>query len=171
MWVGNPDSTVPMRAITVNNKKYPEIFGATLSGPIWQQAMKGALANQPIENFPNAPDAVLRGPPIKIPNLQGQDPKAAAAALTKLGLYPTLVATPVTSSEPAGKVEATDPVAGTTVYGGALVKILVSNGIPAVVLSSPPASEPPSSQVPGSPGTINIGGGTPSPTDANASDA
>ena len=44
VWVGNPDSTVPMRAITVNNKKYAEVFGATLSGPIWQLAMKGALA-------------------------------------------------------------------------------------------------------------------------------
>src|SRR5450432_2940757 len=123
VWVGNPDSTVPMRAITVNNKKYPEIFGATLSGPIWQQAMKGALASQPIENFPNAPDLILRGPPLTIPNLQGQDPKAAAAALTKIGLYTTIVATPVTSSQPAGKVESTDPPAGTTVYGGALVKI------------------------------------------------
>jgi membrane peptidoglycan carboxypeptidase len=164
VWVGNPDSTVPMRAITVNNKKYPEVFGATLSGPIWQQAMKGALASQPIQNFPNAPDLILRGAPIKIPSLQGQDPKAAAAALTKLGLYPTIVATPVTSSEPAGKVEATDPVAGTTVYGGALVKILISNGIPLVVFSSPPASEPPNSQPPGSPGTTIITSGKPSPT-------
>jgi beta-lactam-binding protein with PASTA domain len=155
-----------MRAITVNGKKYAEVFGATLSGPIWQQAMKGALANQPIENFQNAPELLLRGPPITIPSLQGQDPKTAAAALTKLGLYPTIVATPVTSSQPAGKVESTNPPAGTTVYGGALVKIMISNGIPLVVLSSPPASEPPGSQLPGTPGTpgtIGITSQTPSP--------
>jgi membrane peptidoglycan carboxypeptidase len=165
VWVGNPDSTIPMRAITVNGKKIPEVFGATLAGPIWQQAMKGALANQPIENFPAAPSAILKGPAITIPSLQGQDPKTAAATLTKLGLYPTVVATPVTSSEPAGKVEATNPAAGTTVYGGAIVKILISNGIPLVV-SSPPASEPPSSQPPGSqsPSPITITGGTPSPS-------
>ena len=67
MWVGNPDSTVPMRAITVNNKKYAEVFGATLPGPIWQLAMKGALANQPIQSFINPPDAVLHGEPSHDP--------------------------------------------------------------------------------------------------------
>ena len=164
VWVGNPDSTIPMRAITVNGKKIPEVFGATLAGPIWQQAMKGALANQPIENFPAAPAAILQGPAITIPSLQGQDPKTAAATLTKLGLYPTVVATPVTSSEPAGKVEATNPAAGSKVYGGAIVTILVSNGIPLVV--SPPASEPPSSQPPGSQSQspITITGATSSPS-------
>jgi membrane peptidoglycan carboxypeptidase len=169
VWVGNPDSTVPMRAITVNNKKYAEVFGATLSGPIWQLAMKGALANQPIVSFQNPPDAVLRGPAITIPNLQGQDPAAAAATLTKLGLSPAVDPTKVTSSQPLGMVETTVPAAGTTVYAGALVKIELSNGIPPFVSpppasSEPPSSEPPSSQLPGSPSPITITGGTPTPT-------
>ena len=33
---------------------YGQIFGATISAPIWQQAMEGALAGQPVEQF-NAP--------------------------------------------------------------------------------------------------------------------
>jgi len=168
VWVGNPDSTVPMRAITVNNKKYAEVFGATLSGPIWQLAMKGALLNQPIQSFTNPPDAVLRGNPITIPNLQGQDPAAAAATLTKLGLSPAVDPTKVTSSQPLGKVESTVPAAGSTVYAGALVKIELSNGIPPFVSppasSEPPSSQPPSSQLPGSPSPITITGGTPTPT-------
>jgi len=169
VWVGNPDSTVPMRAITVNNKKYAEVFGATLPGPIWQLAMKGALANQPIQSFINPPDTVLRGNAITIPNLQGQDPTAAAATLTKLGLSPAVDPTKVTSSQPLGKVESTVPAAGTTVYAGALVKLELSNGIPPFVSpppasSQPPSSEPPSSPLPGSPSPITITGGTPTPT-------
>jgi membrane peptidoglycan carboxypeptidase len=169
VWVGNPDSTVPMQAITVNNKMYAYVYGATLPGPIWQLAMKGALANQPILSFQNPPDAVLRGSPITIPNLQGDDAATAAAALTKLNLSPAVDPTKVTSSQPLGKVETTVPAPGTTVYAGALVKIELSNGIPAFVppppaSSEPPSSEPPSSQLPGSPSPITITGGTPTPT-------
>jgi membrane peptidoglycan carboxypeptidase len=169
VWVGNPDSTVPMQAITVNNKKYAFVYGATLPGPIWQLAMKGALLNQPIVSFQNPPDAVLRGPAITIPVLQGQDPAAAAAALTKLGLSPAVDPTKVTSSQPLGKVETTIPAAGTTVYAGALVKIELSDGVPPFVSpppasSEPPSSQPPGSQLPGSPSPITITGGTPSPT-------
>jgi len=169
VWVGNPDSTVPMRAITVNNKKYAEVFGATLPGPIWQLAMKGALLNQPIQSFTNPPDTVLRGNAITIPNLQGQDPAAAAATLTKLGLNPAVDPTKVTSSQPLGKVETTVPAPGATVYAGALVKIELSNGVPPFVSpppasSEPPSSEPPSSQLPGSPSPITITGGTPTAT-------
>jgi membrane peptidoglycan carboxypeptidase len=175
VWVGNPDSTVPMRAITVNNKKYPEVFGATLSGPIWQLAMKGALLNQPIQSFINPPDAVLHGERVTIPNLQGQDPTAAAAALTKLGLSPAVDPTKVTSSQPLGMVETTVPAAGTSVYPGTLVKIELSNGIPPFVSeppasSEPPSSEPPSSPLPGSPSPtptpITITGPTPTPPPA-----
>jgi membrane peptidoglycan carboxypeptidase len=160
VWVGNPDSTTPMRAITVNGKKYTDVFGATLPGPIWQLAMKGALLNQPIIPIQSAPDIVLRGPPITIPLLAGQTAKAAAAALTKLGLTPALVPTTVQSSEPLGTVDSTDPPAGTTVYAGQIVKLTISSGIPIPVssppVSIPPGSQPPGSQLPGSP--------TPTPT-------
>jgi len=169
VWVGNPDSTVPMRAITVNGKSYVHVFGATLPGPIWQLAMKGALLNQPILPFQSAPDAVLRGPPLTIPLLAGQDPKAAVATLTAMGLYPALVPVTVQSSEPLGTVDSTDPPAGTTVYAGQVVKITVSNGIPIPVssppVSAPPGSLPPGSQPPNSPAPSNTAspGTTPTP--------
>ena len=174
VWVGNPDSTVPMQAITVNNKKYADVFGATLPGPIWQLAMKGALANQPIQSFINPPDAVLHGERVTIPNLQGEDPATAAAALTKLGLSPAVDPTKVTSTQPLGKVETTVPGPGASVYPATLVKIELSDGIPPFVSpppasSEPPSSEPPSSAVPGSPtpgspSPITITGGTPTPS-------
>ncbi len=85
VWVGNPDSTVPMRAITVNNKKYAEIFGATLSGPIWQLAMKGALANQPIQSFTNPPDVVLRGQRHHDPEPAGARPRGGCRDADQAG--------------------------------------------------------------------------------------
>ncbi|MDQ1463752.1 MAG: hypothetical protein QOC73_693, partial [Actinomycetota bacterium] len=51
VWVGNPDSNTSMRGLTVNGKYYKQVFGATLPGPIWQQAMAGALKNLPVVNF------------------------------------------------------------------------------------------------------------------------
>jgi biofilm PGA synthesis protein PgaA len=117
--------------------------------------MKNALLNQPIIPFQSAPDVVLRGPPITIPLLAGQTTKAAAAALTALGLTPAVVPTTVQSSEPLGTVDSTDPTAGTTVYAGQIVKLTISSGIPIPVspppVSIPPGSQPPGSQIPGSP--------------------
>ncbi len=92
VWVGNPDSTTPMRGITVNGKAIPRVFGATLPGPIWQMAMKGALQNLPVETFQAASDLVLRGPPITMPNVVGQDPVVATPTLTALGLVVTPIA-------------------------------------------------------------------------------
>jgi membrane peptidoglycan carboxypeptidase len=146
VWVGNPDSTTPMRGITVNGKSVARVFGATLPGPIWQLAMKEAVKNLPVETFQNAPDLVLRGPPLTVPQLAGQDPKVAAATLTKMGLTPAVDPTPVTSSQPLGTVEITNPPAGTVVYTGAIIKIFTSNGIPAPVASPTdtlPGSLPP----------------------------
>ena len=132
VWVGNPDSTTPMRGITVNGKAIPRVFGATLPGPIWQLAMKGALQNLPVETFQAASDLVLRGPPITMPNVVGQDPVDATPTLTALGLVVTPIAgaTQVVSTQPQGKIDSTVPAAGTIVYAGQIVKLLISSGVP-----------------------------------------
>jgi len=151
VWVGNPDSPTPMRSLTVNGKAISRVFGATLPGPIWQLAMKGALKNLPVENFVKAPDIVLRGTPIALPDETGVEAKAAAASLAALGLVPAIVATPVPSAQVLGAVDHTDPIAGTKVYKGTVVKIYVSDGVPLPVVSPtdipgslPPGSTPPS---------------------------
>jgi membrane peptidoglycan carboxypeptidase len=149
VWVGNPDSTTPMRGITVNGKVLPRVFGATLPGPIWQQAMKGALANLPTETFQAAPDLVLRGAPITMPNVVGQDPVDATPVLTALGLVVTPIAgaTQVVSTQPQGKIDSTDPAPGTVVYTGQVVKLLISSGVPPA--SPTPTDIPPESLPPG----------------------
>jgi len=170
VWVGNPDSTTPMRGITVNGKVLPRVFGATLPGPIWQLAMKGALANLPTETFQAAPDLVLRGPPITMPNVVGQDPVDATPTLTALGLVVTPIAgaTQVVSIQPQGKIDSTDPAAGTVVYAGQVVKLLISSGVPPapptptdIPGSLPPGVSPSTSPSPSASASTT---GTPSPT-------
>src|SRR5579875_7008 len=150
VWVGNPDSTTPMRAITVNGHYYREVFGATLAGPIWQKAMQEAVKNLPVQAFPQAPDSVLKGQPITVPDVAGQDPQTAVTTLQQLGLVVTVDPTPVYSDQPANTVAGTDPPAGSTVYVGNTITVHLSNGAgpsPSASLSpsaSPSATESPS---------------------------
>jgi membrane peptidoglycan carboxypeptidase len=167
VWVGNPDFTTSMKGVTVNGKTYSDgVFGATLPAPIWQQAMEGATANLPIEAFAQPPDSVLKGNPIKVPDVSGKTPVQAAAALTALGLKPVIDPTPVASDQPTGSVASTNPAVGTTVYVGNTVTIEVSSGpvaSPPVFSGSPPPGSPITSAPAGSqPATTP--GPTPTPT-------
>ncbi len=148
VWTGNPDAVTPMRNVTVNGKLIPRVFGATLAGKIWQQAMAGAVKSLPVENFVQPPQSVLRGDPITVPDVTGLDPNDAKAALQKAGFVVVADQPQVPSTQPAGKVDSTSPVAGTTGHVGDKVTILVSNGtLPPPV--SPPPGSPPASNAPG----------------------
>jgi membrane peptidoglycan carboxypeptidase len=162
VWVGNPDSATPMRNITVNGKYYAQVYGATLAGKIWQQAMKGAVAPLAVEQFVQPPDSILHGQPITVPDVSGQDPAAAAATLSHLGLVVTIDPTQVPSDQPAGKVASTAPGAGASLFVGNTITVLVSNGTPPAPTGSPPASAPASAS-PGS-GSPSAAPTTTSPT-------
>jgi membrane peptidoglycan carboxypeptidase len=60
VWVGDPRGgfSFPMKDITINGVYYTQVFGSTLPGPIWQQAMLVAHKNLPnrdfILNLPNS---------------------------------------------------------------------------------------------------------------------
>jgi len=53
VWSGDPRGgfQYPMDNITINGRYYDEVFGSSLPGPIWRQAMIGALEGQSAENF------------------------------------------------------------------------------------------------------------------------
>jgi len=53
VWVGDPRGgfAFPMKQVTINGKYYNQVFGGTLPGPIWKEAMQIASANLPIVNF------------------------------------------------------------------------------------------------------------------------
>jgi membrane peptidoglycan carboxypeptidase len=47
VWVGGPSHNVSMVDITIGGRYYPKVFGAGVPGPIWHDAMSGALAGVP----------------------------------------------------------------------------------------------------------------------------
>jgi len=53
VWVGDPRGgfRYPMKNLEINGKYYAQVFGGTLPGPIWNQAMTTALADSPPEQF------------------------------------------------------------------------------------------------------------------------
>jgi membrane peptidoglycan carboxypeptidase len=53
VWSGDPRGgfKYPMDNVTINGQYYDEVFGSSLPGPIWRQAMLGALAGEPQKNF------------------------------------------------------------------------------------------------------------------------
>ncbi|MFF5448940.1 transglycosylase domain-containing protein [Streptomyces sp. NPDC012888] len=51
-WVGSGGSKqVAMEQITIGGEYYDKVFGGGLPGPIWKQAVSGALAGRPVVNF------------------------------------------------------------------------------------------------------------------------
>ncbi|MFN8128297.1 MAG: transglycosylase domain-containing protein [Candidatus Nanopelagicales bacterium] len=53
VWVGDPRGgfKYPMKGVTINGTYYGQVFGSSLPGPIWKQAMLGALSDTAPESF------------------------------------------------------------------------------------------------------------------------
>jgi membrane peptidoglycan carboxypeptidase len=53
VWVGDPRGgfRYPMKNLEINGTYYSQVFGGTLPGPIWKQAMTTALADSPPAQF------------------------------------------------------------------------------------------------------------------------
>ncbi|MEZ5184347.1 MAG: transglycosylase domain-containing protein [Candidatus Nanopelagicales bacterium] len=53
VWVGDPRGgfQYPMKNVYINGSYYGQVFGSSLPGPIWKEAMLGALADTPPESF------------------------------------------------------------------------------------------------------------------------
>jgi hypothetical protein len=48
-----------MKNITINGKKYKQVFGSSLPGPIWREALLGALAGSPATSLELQPSWAL----------------------------------------------------------------------------------------------------------------
>ncbi|MFD8704168.1 transglycosylase domain-containing protein [Kitasatospora sp. NPDC059648] len=65
VWLGGPAGGVEMRNISINGHTRTEVFGADGPGPIWRDAMNGALRGTPKKSLPMAdiPDPVTKPDP------------------------------------------------------------------------------------------------------------
>jgi hypothetical protein len=132
------------------NGQYPvggQWAGSTLPGPIWHDAMFGAVANLPVENFVPINPELIDGAQTSLPSLAGMTPAQATKQLSKLDLKTEVSENEVASYQPKGTVAYTSPGAGSTVEPGDTVTIYISNGVP-----PPPEPDP-------SPSTSESGGG------------
>ncbi|MFJ9631449.1 transglycosylase domain-containing protein [Streptomyces sp. NPDC091280] len=60
VWVGSAKQNVEMTNITIGGVYHSEVYGADTPGPIWKDAMSGALEGKPAQSFQlvNIPDPV-----------------------------------------------------------------------------------------------------------------
>ncbi|MFI1967232.1 transglycosylase domain-containing protein [Streptomyces pathocidini] len=52
VWVGSPTTRVPMENIYIGGRYHEKVFGGGVPGPIWRDAMSGALAGKPAPSLP-----------------------------------------------------------------------------------------------------------------------
>jgi membrane peptidoglycan carboxypeptidase len=132
VWVGNPDSSrYPLDGVRIRGRYYPVVFGRTLPGPIWRDAMRAALKDVPETSFKRArPDresfstaSAARG---RVPELSGRSRGQALSRLRDAGLAWRVIR--IGSNEPRGDVVRTFPSAGERVADGERVTVYVSRG-------------------------------------------
>ena len=92
VWTGFVDSGggkgESMSNMSVGGQYYGgEIFGATISAPIWQQAMNGALANQPVLTF-NPPNGFPTDQPTTGSPIVSNSPTALGKSRTPIVVLP-----------------------------------------------------------------------------------
>jgi membrane peptidoglycan carboxypeptidase len=63
VWVGSPSQSVEMENITIGGVYQDKVYGGQVPGPIWRDAMTGALEGEPAPAFNtvNIPDAPAHG--------------------------------------------------------------------------------------------------------------
>ncbi len=156
VWTGSPvaPSQNPMANVTINGEYRTAWAGSTLPGPIWEIAMRGAIADLPVEYFVPLDPELIDGAQLSMPSLAGLSPADAVKQLDALDLKSVVSETSVASYQPEGTVAYSSPGAGSTVQPGATVTLSLSNGVP-----PPPEPEPSPSDKPG--GAQNDGGNDP----------
>ncbi|MEZ5118047.1 MAG: transglycosylase domain-containing protein [Candidatus Nanopelagicales bacterium] len=111
VWVGDPRGgyAYPMKNVVINGVYYGQVFGSTMPGPIWKNAMLGALAGTPEQDFQltstwglgAATDAEKYGNPLEAspgPSESGDPSESASASPTTA--EPTRDPTPTAAPQP-----------------------------------------------------------------------
>jgi membrane peptidoglycan carboxypeptidase len=120
----------PLKNVTIGGQHYSRIFGATLPGPIWQEAMKNAHVGLPVKSFPPSNAKVAAGKPIVVPDVRGKTVAEAEKILGDAGFVPQVNPQTVPAGGVPGTVAQTNPPAGSKQLLGSSVMIYVTNGQP-----------------------------------------
>jgi membrane peptidoglycan carboxypeptidase len=122
-WVGNIQGHVDFRKVYPNHGESP----ASARVDVMRTMMTAAVNKYGGDDFPDAPNRLVRGVQVAVPDLTGKSPDEAKSILNGLGLDST-DGGPQDSVAPAGTISATDPAPGTQVSKGTAVTLYTSNG-------------------------------------------
>lgn len=126
---------------TYNGERIGSACGGCIPGPIWKQAMDGALDGVRKVGFTKPNPKIVRGVDERVPDVRGMDEDRASDRLAEAG-FTAHVAGEVGSAIAKGLVVETDPESGSTYATGGSVGLILSNG-------EAPAPEPPPPDPPG----------------------
>jgi membrane peptidoglycan carboxypeptidase len=130
VWFGHPDASRPMKNIDTGKDYYGgQLYGATVSAPIWRKFMGPASSDLPVQNFGQPDDRTVNGDRVGVPSVIGVPLAQAQQALSSQGFGVTF-GQPVASAERAGTVGAQSPESGTPVPRGTTVTLYPSIGFP-----------------------------------------
>ncbi len=108
VWVGTPYSQKRMQNLNLAGQFYNEVFGGTISAPLWKNIMDRASKGMPIRDFPDPGDKILKGDYVNVPNVSGLSVNEARAVLDDAG-FSAQVAGRTYSNMSEGTVVYADP--------------------------------------------------------------
>jgi membrane peptidoglycan carboxypeptidase len=132
VWIGNVKvANNKGRTYSLNGKCFGEygcirqVFGGTVSAPVWSKIMRAASKGMPVKDFP-APSAKMRnGDLLPLPDVIGASVSQAQSRLGNAG-FDSFVAGTVASSSPAGTIAYTNPSG--SAFPGSKIALYVSTG-------------------------------------------
>src|SRR3954447_1463526 len=70
VWVGDPRSpNRPLNFLTIGGRHYTDVFGATIAGPIWRDALQAALQGKPVIDLPLPDPKYVQGVTKPVPDV------------------------------------------------------------------------------------------------------
>jgi membrane peptidoglycan carboxypeptidase len=127
VWVGKP-VPVEMKRIRIGGRYYEQVYGGTLPAPIWQQTMRQAVRDLPVERFVRPDRSELRGDRVRVPDVRGLREDDARRALSDAGLGVREGGRVNGQGVREGRAVRTSPRAGQRVAPGSTVTLQLSNG-------------------------------------------
>jgi len=170
VWVGNILPAIPNsggKLKTLNYRNFGiygwqgEVFGGSISAPIWSKIMGYASQDLPAANFTPPPQKILNGDIVNLPYVTGMSVANATAALQAAG-FTASVSGRIDSGYPAGLVAGTDPA--WRAPKGTNVGLLISTGVAAAPEPSDDATPSPEASRSNRRGNGNGNGNTDPPT-------
>lgn len=129
VWVGTPIAQRSLNGVTLGGRSYGSVFGATIAGPLWEDAMNLASKGLPAERFRLKSDGAAQNADVTVPDVTGRSRNSATNRLETAGFTVQVADTKVNSdSVQYNRVARTEPAAGQGAAKGDTVTLYLSRG-------------------------------------------